>query len=102
MTELLPHPNRLRDHTASDFVDAYNNAETHDEQVEIRKKLKQLDGGRWYDVLDEAHKHFAAADLDGRRYLVGMYSDSFLQWIGVLGLVEDLNTFEDVTGVTRE
>lgn len=98
----LPASNRLGNHTASAFVEAYNQAESNEERGEIRDKLKKIDSGRWYDTLNEVYNHFARADLDGREQLVGFHSEALLRWIGVFGLVENLNTFEDVTGVERE
>lgn len=100
--ETLPASNRLENHTAADFVEAYNSAESHEERAAVREKLKKIDSGRWYDLLDEAHKHFGHTDHDARKHVSELHSHRFLVWVGVLGLVEDLNTFEDVTGVERE
>lgn len=100
--DTLPTSNRLENHTASAFVEAYNQAESNEERGEIRGKLKKIDSGRWYGVLDEAHEHLAHTDFDARDHVSDLYSHNFLVWIGVFGLVEDLNTFEDVTGVERE
>jgi hypothetical protein len=94
--------NRLSNYSHHDFIKAYNVAESNEERSQVREKLKRIDSGRWYDVLDEAHDHYARADLEGREHLQGLHSEAFLRWIGVFGLVEDLNTFSDVTGVERE
>lgn len=98
----LPASNRLENHTASAFVEAYNEAESNEERSEIRGKLKEINSGRWYDLLDEAHTHLSHTDFDARENVSNLHSHNFLVWIGVFGLVEDLNTFEDVTGVERE
>lgn len=97
----LSKSNRLRNHDPQDFISAWNNAESEEERSAVRQRLKLIDSGRWYDVLDDAHKHFAHADLGARRHLEGMYGQTFRSWIGVFGLVEDLNTFEEYTGVHR-
>lgn len=97
----LSASNRLRNHTANDFVEAYNNAENNEERGEVRSKLKRIDSGRWYSLLDEAHSHLSHTDLAARDHISDLYSHNFLVWVGVFGLVEDLNTFEDVTGVER-
>ena len=95
----LSASNRLSNHTASDFVEAYDRAESHEEREQVRKKLKRIDSGRWYDVLDEAHNHLAHTDLKAREHISDLYSHNFLVWVGVFGMVEHLNTFEDVTGI---
>jgi len=100
--EPISTSNRLENHTAADFVEAYNESESNEERGEIRSKLKRIDSGRWYDVLDEAHSHLARTDHSARDHVSDLYSHKFLVWVGVFGLVEDLNTFEDVTGVERE
>lgn len=98
----FPRSSRLGNYTPSMFTEAYNEASSNDERGTVRSELKQIDSGRWYDVLDEAHSHLARTDLEARANMAEMYSDQFLAWIGVFGLVEDLNTFSDLTGVERQ
>lgn len=94
----LPASNRLNDHQPQDFIDLYH--ETQD-SVTIRGKLKAIDSGRWYDILDAAHRHFSHSDVRATNNLDELYGAEFKQWIGVYGLAEDLNTFAQTTGVTR-
>lgn len=83
------------------FEEAWRDAESHEEQADVREALKRMDGGRWYDVLDNAHLHLAHTDSNSRAATEAVHGDDFLAWVGIFGLVEDLNTFSDVTGIER-
>jgi hypothetical protein len=92
---------RLNNQTATAFATAYNQATSSRERADIRSEMRSIDSGRWYDVVSAAHTHLAHTDQESRRHVATMYGHQFLVWIGVYGLVEDLNTFDAVTGVER-
>lgn len=90
--------NRLNDHQPQDFIDLYHDTQN---SAAIRGKLKDIDSGRWYDILDAAHRHLSHSDIRAVDSLDELYGSEFKTWIGVYGLAEDLNTFAKTTGVTR-
>lgn len=96
----ISNSNRLRDHHPEPFISAYREADL-DEQAALREKLKQIDSGRLYDVLDDVHNHIAHADIKSRKELEDLYTEEFKYWIAAFGMVEDLNTFPDFTGVEK-
>lgn len=105
MTQLdidgISKSNRLRNHHPEPFISAYRNADSEEVRGALRQKLKRIDSGRWYDLLEDAHIHLAHADLDARDHLDGLYTESFRQWVAAYGMVEDLNTFSEFTGVEK-
>lgn len=100
MTEDLPYSNRLDAQNPQDYVKAYNKADGVVEESTVRGKLEAIDDSRWYNTLDHAHTHIANTDLGGMETVSELYSDDFLEWVGVFGLCEDITTLEDLTGIS--
>lgn len=97
----LKNSNRLEDHDPKDFITAYHQANNLDEFAKIRSKLKSIDSGRWYKILEAAHTHLIHSDIQAISNLKVIYKQDFKTWIGVYWLVEDLHTVEEFTGVFR-
>jgi len=86
--------------TSPDEIEAmYRNADNEDERAEARLALKRINSGRFEDLLNNAHRSVAHADSASRKALEKIHGEEFLTWIGVFGLIEGLDTFEDLTGV---
>lgn len=69
-----------------------------EKQREARNVLKRMEGGRWHPMLDKASIMFAALDPDEKE----MWADrnpGIMVWVGVLGFLEDLNTYEKYSGI---
>lgn len=99
MTTLEDIQGRARVRTAylpQEFREAYENAESLEEQGEIRELLRSIDDGRFYEMLDAAHRVLARSDGKRRSEFVENYSDHLILWIKAFGEVEDLNTFERI------
>lgn len=91
---------RSRVRTAHDpetFIRLYEAAPDAHKQGEVREVFRELDQGRFYDFLDEAHNVLAKSDLDRRHHFEANHSDHLILWIKAFGTVEDLNTFPRIS-----
>jgi len=88
------------DITAKEVAQNYKNADM-DGKIHIRKQVRQMDFERFGNVLKNAHIHLSMADNTTIGEIKTLYTQEMLEWVGVYGLVEDLRTFEDITGITR-
>lgn len=85
-----------RNYTAAEFREAFESADSMKGREKVRAAFRKLDGGRFYDMLDETHNVIAHLDLEGRRDFKENASPWLLGWVSTFGLVEDLNQFEDM------
>lgn len=94
LARLKHRSHALRNFNPREFVEAYEQIESNEELTELREALQRIDGGRWYDALDEMHKVFAAKDLEGRREFADDHPE-LMRWLQVFGMVEELNQFQN-------
>lgn len=97
----MARPKHIRDADHESFIDRYLSADTHDERVAVRNDLKMLEGGRFYEMLEAAHKMFCYDMNRPDREAFAEANRNLARWMGVYALVEDLNTFPEYTGVER-
>lgn len=80
------------------FRVAYRQASTEDRE-RLRRHLRQIDSGRFHDYLDEAHRLISRSDRRRRAHAKEHFSEWTLRWVATWGLVEDLDTIPNVTGI---
>lgn len=99
MTDITNRGHTRTNYEPEEFVDAIDAANLDgnmDRVAEIRETFRNLDGGRFYDMLDEAHNVLAKSDLERRETFVENYSPHLIRWIRAFGAVEDLDRFPDL------
>jgi len=78
---------------------AYVQADT-DDRERLRRHLRQIDSGRFYDFLDEAHRLISRSDRRRRDHAARAFSVWTLRWVATWAIVEDLDPVPNVTGVS--
>jgi len=88
------------DITAKQVAQNYKNGDIEQKQY-TRKQVRQMDSERFGKVLKNAHMHLSHADNPTKAKVQDLYTDDMLRWIGVYGLIEELNTFPKITGIEK-
>jgi len=96
MTDITKRGHARTNYEPYEFVEAMSKAETLEREAEIRRTFRNLDDGRFYDFLDEAHNVLAKSHLTRRDHFTDHYSPRLIEWIRAFGHVEELNTFPDL------
>lgn len=99
MTDLTNRGHVRTNYEPAEFINEMANARLNgdtEREGEIRETFRNLDSGRFYAMLDEAHNVLAKSDLKRREAFVENHSDHLLKWIEAFGAVEDLNRFPDL------
>jgi hypothetical protein len=87
--DVLEHGTLSRNYDPAMFM-AHMDVDGAGAKPAVRKALNRLDSGRFVNVLDAGHRHFARADLAGRDDAAELYGPTFLRWLAVYGRSQDL------------
>lgn len=60
--------------------------------------LREVESGRFHEMLEEGHKFFSNLDPDERRKFSENHPH-FVKWLGVFGYLEEIPTFEEYSGI---
>ena len=99
LEDLRRRPHARDQYEPAEFIEAYCHADSESERSEIREIFRQIDGGRFYEMLDEAHNVLARSDLKRREHWKENVGVWMTQWVIAFGYVEDLNTFPDLHNI---
>jgi len=80
------------------FRVAYVQAD-RDGRERLRRHLRHIDSGRFYDFLDETQRLISRSDRRRRRHAKRSFSQWTLRWVATWAIVEDLDPVPNVTGV---
>lgn len=67
--------------------------------TEARMVLRRMEGGRFHPMLDKISQVFSRLDRDEKDMFARRNPGELMEWVGVLGFLEELNTYEEYTGV---
>lgn len=92
----------VRDNYRPNIIrEVYRQADLQD-QGRLRAHFREeVEDGRFWEFLDEAHNLLAKSDSARRSHFKAHTSAWLREWIATFGMLEDLNTFPGVTGVRK-
>jgi len=88
-----------RDLDVGQYAKAFEECQEEEDRLrcesEVRKGMARAESGRYEDMLDDAHKFFAALDRDERELFARRNPDMFKR-IQEYGRIQELNKFTKV------
>jgi hypothetical protein len=90
----LPDETLRSYHQPEQWLSVVDDIDEYHEKEELRMKLKQIDGGRFHEMLDRTHNVLSRSDTAQYQHFREHYSDHLFTWLQVYGKLEDLEDFE--------
>lgn len=101
MTEIDYSLKHVSDVSPDDFIMMWINADSHEDRKTCRKQLKELEGGRFRDMLESMYDMFCYGMTAESRQNFAVNNKNMVRWMGVYALLEDMNTFPEYTDIQR-
>lgn len=99
--DVLAGSGLAREWDPEDWRQAYRNAEDLREAEEVREAFRDLDSGRFWEMLEAVHTQVGHSDLEGRRSFADDHPE-MLEWAAVWGLIENMARFHRYTDASEE
>lgn len=90
-----------RNYKPKDFIEyaiGDDNGLDEEKYVEARMVLRRMEGRRFHPMLDKISMMFSRLDPDEKK-MFARKNPGLTKWIGVYGFLEELNTYEEYTGI---
>lgn len=97
--EFISRGHSWRNFEAEEFAEAWEEAESREEEIEIREAFEFIEDGRFAEMVDASYEFFLRLDPDERRKWAEE-NEELIEWVGVRGKIHHQNTLEKYTGIS--
>jgi hypothetical protein len=88
----LERSHSYRNYNPDELEKLYRQAD-RDQEIEIRNILKQIEGGRFHDLLTQFHRQMSALDQDERKKMATR-NPGLTKWQKTYAVIEEVQMYE--------